>query len=191
MVKARTVKTLIALLAAMTAGSLALVMMETAPIRPNITHLAAVASPVDAFASAISQTDHPIQARQWRNIIIYGEPAIRNADQCHFILSEDADPSGSGLRVTRLWRDQSPGSHAFVGGHDYNARSIAVYLAGDMTRRGPSVRQVQAVVRLVRTLQQTCEIPAARVYLYRDLDPQSGSPGAQFPVGAFAAGLLD
>jgi len=74
------------LLAAMTAGSLALVLMETAPVRPNITHLAAVAGPIDTFASAISQTDYPIQAGQWRNIIIYGEPAIRHADQCHFVL---------------------------------------------------------------------------------------------------------
>jgi len=179
------------LLAAMTAGSLALVLMETAPVRPNITHLAAVAGPIDTFASAISQTDYPIQAGQWRNIIIYGEPAIRHADQCHFVLAENADPSGSGLRITRLWREQSAGVHAFVGGHDYNARSVAIYLTGDMTRRGPSGQQVQAVIRLVRALQQACEIPAARVYLYRDLDPQSGSPGPQFPVGSLAAGLLD
>jgi len=175
----------------MTAGSFALMAMETAPIRPNVTHLAAVAGPIDIFASAIARTDRPIQPGRWRNIIIYGEPIIRHDRQWHFILSEQADPSGEGVHVTRLWRDQSPGIHAFVGGYDYNAGSIAIYLAGNMTRRSPGERQIQALTRLVRALQRACNIPAARVYLYRDLDPRSGSPGPRFPAETFAAGLLD
>ena len=43
----------------------------------------------------------------------------------------------------------------------------------------------------VHTLQHVCRISADRVYLRRDLDARSLSPGRAFPAARFSAGLLD
>lgn len=187
----RTMKTLGALVVAMTAGSIALILMEAPPIRPPVTNLSAVAVPTDEFSQVISQTDEPIKIAKWRNIVVHtgAEPLDVDFD-CHFVVDPSPRPDGSILRATALWHRQVSGNHVFAGGHNWNADSIAVIVMGDFSQTPPSAEQMQALVGLVRSLQRACGISAERVYLARDVDPRSGSPGAAFPSAQFNASLL-
>lgn len=191
MVESRTIKTLVALLVAMTVGSMALVLMETAPAHPPVTHLAAVANPADDSSEIISQTTATLRAGKWRNIVVHTSAEGLDSDhECHFVVEPTASGEGRCARATVLWKGQNDGTHVFAAGHNWNSDSIGVYVVGDFARIGPTRPQFQALLSLVRSLQQTCGITADRVYLSRDIDPRGGSPGPAFPVTLFNNGLL-
>jgi len=191
MVGSRTIKTLLALLVAMTIGSTALMLMEKAPIRPPITHLAAIDSAAGGVSDLVIQTDAPLKRGRWWNILIHtSAEGLDPQRECHFIVSGQPGPGGLFLRATDLWESQRDGNHGFLPVHNYNADSIGVFVEGDFTNQGPSRKQFQALLELVRTLQQACGITSERVYLYSHIDPRSGSPGPAFPAEEFKDGLL-
>lgn len=187
----RTMKTLGALVAAMTAGSIALILMEAPPIRPPVTNLSAVAAPTDEFSQVVSQTDEPIRIAKWRHIVVHtaAEPLDVDFD-CHFVIDPSPRADGGILRATTLWNRQVSGNHVFAGGYNWNDDSIAVVVMGDFSKAPPNTKQMQALVGLVRSLQRACGVPAEKVYLARDIDPRSGSPGAAFPTAQFNVSLL-
>ncbi len=174
-------------MAAMTVGAIALMVLETAPIRPEIHDLAAVTSPQTVQASAVTNADVPIQPIKWRNIIVHSSAQQREiARSCHFIVN----PNGQELvQATALWKRQLTGKHIFVPGN-FNANSIAICVIGDFSQQAPSSRQFNSLVRLVQQLQRKCNISADHVYLRRDLDSLSDAPGAAFPGNIFTAHLL-
>ena len=191
MAGSRTMKTLGALVVAMTLGSITLILMETAPIRPPVTNLSAVATPTDESAQAVWRTDEPIKIAKWRNIVVHTSAEPLDVDfDCHFVVDRTARPDGGLIRATTLWNRQLVGNHIFNTGYDWNADSIAILVVGNFSRTAPGAEQTQALTRLVRSLQQTCGIPAERVYLARDIDPRCGSPGPAFPAGQFNASLV-
>jgi N-acetyl-anhydromuramyl-L-alanine amidase AmpD len=191
MVGSRTMKTLGALVVAMTVGSIALILMETAPIRPPVTNLSAVASLTDEASQVVSQTDVAIKTAKWRHIIVHTAMEALEPDlDCHFVIDQTPSPDGRSVRSTTLWNRQLGGNHVFVAGYNWNADSIAVCLVGDYSQTPPSASQFQALIGLVHSIQQTCGIPAERVYLARDIDPRCGSPGAVFPAKQFNTFLL-
>jgi len=191
MVGSRTMKTLGALVVAMTVGSGALILMETAPIRPPVTRLSAVSTPTDEFSEAISSTDELIKVAKWRNLVIHTTAeGLDPYRDCHFVIEPTNGGDGTCIRPTALWNRQANGSHVSAPGHDWNLDSIGICLVGDFSTAAPTQRQLQALVGLVRSLQQTCGITAERVYLARDIDPRTGSPGAAFPATSFNASLL-
>jgi hypothetical protein len=191
MAGSRTMKTLGALVVAMTVGSIALILMETAPIRPPVTDLSAVARATDELAQAVWRTDEPIKVAKWRHLVVHTSAEPLDADfDCHFVVDPSPRPDGGHVRATTLWNRQLPGNHIFATGYNWNADSIAVLLVGDFSKASPSAQQLQALVDLVRSLQQTCAIPADRVYLARDIDPRCSSPGAAFPAQQFNDSLV-
>ena len=191
MIRSRMIKTLVALIAAMTVGTLALVLMETAPVHPTVIHLSAVVSPADDSSDVISHTDAAIRPGRWRSIVVHTAAEGLDADgECHFIVERQPAEDGRFVRATGLWNRQGEGNHVFAAGYNWNADSIGIYLADDFNQAGPSARQFKAIMSLVRSLQQTCGITADRVYLNRDIDPRSLSPGAAFPAETFNANLL-
>lgn len=191
MATSRTIKTLGALVVAMTVGSIALILMETAPIHPPVTDLSAVAKATDELAQAVWRTDEPIKVAKWRHIVVHTSVEPLDADfGCHFVIDQTPRPDGGLLRATTLWNRQVSGNHVFATGYNWNADSIAVLVVGDFSKTSPGAEQVQALVSLVRSLQQSCGITAERVYLARDIDPRCGSPGAAFPAQQFNDSLL-
>jgi hypothetical protein len=175
----------------MTVGSAALMLMEKAPIRPPITHLAAIDPSAGGLFDLVTQTRASLKKGKWRNILIHtSAEGLDPERECHFIVSHQTDADGSNVRATVLWSTQQQGNHGFLPVHDYNADSIAVFVTGDFSSQGPSRQQFQALLDLARTLQQACGITADRVYLYNHIDPRSGSPGAAFPADEFRDGLL-
>jgi hypothetical protein len=184
-------KTLAALVVAMTMGSIALILMETAPIRPPVTDLSAVARPTDEFAQAVWRTAETVKVAKWRHIVVHTSAEPLDPDfNCHFVVDRTPRPDGGQVRATTLWNRQLNGNHVFATGYDWNADSVAVLLVGDFSRTPPSAEQMAALVNLVHSLQQTCGITAERVYLARDIDPRCGSPGAAFPAQQFNDSLL-
>ncbi|MCY2925318.1 MAG: peptidoglycan recognition family protein [Planctomycetota bacterium] len=93
------------------------------------------------------------------------------------------------LRSTPLWRNQQAGRYASIPGHDYNADTVGVSLAGDFDQHAPTEAQMNALVALVRELQALCNINRDRVYLYRELT-SSPRPGAKFYAGDFHSQVL-
>ena len=186
MVRSRTIKVLFALLIAMTVGALALMVLQTNPIRPAAQFAAIADANQPGPAEAVFDTAIPLQPTKWRNIVVHGSQAERRnvADQSHFVIGE----SGA-VVVTALWKQQVSGQHVWAAGRDWNTDSIGLCLMGDLSQRAPSSRQYRALLLLVRTLQEQFNVSADHVYLYRHLNVRTRSPGDAFPADHFSARL--
>ena len=192
MADARTVKTLTFLLAAMTVGAFLVMLMETAPIRPSAEPLAAYGTTDGRqTADVIRPRNFPLQHAKWQNIVVHttGAEGRDVARRSHFIISPRNDGKRA-IHATELWHNQMAGNHVYIPDRDFNADSIGICLQGDFAHQPPSATQFQALIDLVRDLQRTCAIEPANVYLHRDLDPRSPSPGRSFPARAFSRNLL-
>ena len=192
MPRSRTIRTLTALLVAMTVGSLMLIWMETEPIRPPAASLAAVSVPDAAHEAAVFDTDVQLQRLKWRNVVVHsseGEPG-NIAERCHFLV--ELDSSGrAGVTATALWKRQAEGNHIYVPRHDFEAISVGICIIGDFAVRSPASAQYEALVALVKALQGECGITSDHVYLHSDLVPDSNSPGRAFPVRDFSRRLAE
>ncbi len=179
----RTIKVLVALVAAMTVGAFALHIMDVKP------------SPIpweDLIAREGSDYQTDVQVRAWKQIFIHStgteKPDI--VDRVHFII--EADGAGKMVVPTRLWKTQGIGRHVGVTRNkDYNTDSIGICVRGTFTNSAPSQAQMQALVKLVRTLQQMCDISRDKVLLYRpDLVGGQYSLGKAFPQREFSLSLM-
>lgn len=184
----RTVRTLMALLVAMTLGALALMVLETEPIRPMVQPLAVLRSPTVGPAQVINDTRVPLQAIKWRYMVVHASPlrTTDTAEKCHFLVEADGQDAWT-ITATDHWLDQREGGH--IGGFWRNS-SIGICLIGDFSRSRPAQGQFASLIDLVNALQQECRISADRVYLHSDLVARGSSPGAAFPAAEFSARLL-
>ncbi len=190
MASSRTIKTLTALLAAMTIGVFTLMLMETEPYQPPVS-LAAVGAGSPATA-VIADTEVPIQTAKWRNLVIHttGAEGADIVNQCHFVLTVDGNSGEMKLQGTPLWRTQQTGVGTRRLGDEFNAGSIGVCLVGDFSVNPPTAEQFDELMMLVKSLQKHFGIGSDRVYLLGDIDPLSRSPGDAFPARAFEQHLV-
>jgi hypothetical protein len=187
----RTIKTLAALLAAMTAGAISLMVLERKP-PVNPTPAVAVPATPDNIADIIGR-DVPLSADLWHKIVIHttgSDEIVDIAKRCHFVIRKRDGSDECTVEATDLWRRQTPGRHVMVTGFDHNFDSIAICLEGDFAQSAPSRAQFDALMRLVQTLQDTLQIGPSKVYLHRDVDARSKSPGDAFPTDKFTDSLL-
>ena len=181
MTGSRTIRVIFILILAMTVGAIALRAMETKPPPLSMTDLMAEAPPFGAEF----ETDVPLKASTWRHIVIHstGGEGAGIVKRAHFVVDADGTQL---VRATDLWKAQRPANHVNSAAHNYNADSIAIALQGDFSRQPPSRRQLHELARLVRSLQQACNIDTSKVYLYRpDLSSGQRSPGKAFPTRQF------
>ena len=187
------INTMVALLVALTLGTLALIFLETDPIRPQVDSLMAGSrsQKADDPAALVRDTEVQVQPMQWLNIVVHatGAEGAAAASRCHFLLEADSSPAPH-VRVTDLWRRQQAARHLPRTSLAFNDASIAICLAGDFSGRPPSDGQFRRLIDLVRSLQKICHIPPSQVYLYRDLDVRNDSPGQAFPARRFNDSLL-
>ena len=108
------------------------------------------------------------------------------AQECHFAVG----PVSPNVSVSDLWRQQHRGNHTNAPGRDYSRDSIGVCLIGDFSVDRPTPSQFEALVALLRSLQQTCRIPADHVYLHSDVDYRSSRPGPGLPARELAERLI-
>jgi hypothetical protein len=180
MMAPRTAKTLVLLVAAMTAGAFALVLMRTEPIAGPVGDAAAAVAREAPYRRVVHETSVPVQTALWRNIVIHSSRCRRGAaGRCHFLVRYDRKTDTASVVATRLWKQQGPGSHTFAAGRDWNADSVGVFLEADCSEGDLPDRQNDALIKLVQTLQRTLRISADHVYLHSDLDPYSPCPGVK------------
>ena len=185
------IRTFVALLATLTVGTVALMLIEIDPIRPKVSSLiAATPATYDPL-----ETDAPLQRLKWRNMVVHatGVEGARAAEKCHFVIERspgDHPDSAGRIRATDAWKRQVDCDHVAGPNHRFNDSSIAICLVGDFRARGPSSGQLHDLTSLVQQLQFAFQISRGHVYLYRDLDPRSQSPGTAFPAAQFDARLL-
>ncbi len=187
MVKSRTVKVFTALLISMSGGALVLMVMETKPVHPQASLAILSESESTDAASVVLDTDVPLQPIKWRNIVIHVSPdGTGVAERCHFVLYPAVDGKRPTVVGTSLWKRQTEGHHLSVPGRDWNADSIGVCLVGDFSKNAPPMDQYRVLIDLVRTLRKYFRsIARDQVYLCRDLDSRTDSPGKAFPADDF------
>ena len=193
MARSGTIKTLAALVAALTVGAGVLLWTETDPARP------AVPLPLEALKSAeangalavIRDTEIPLQFIKWAHIVVHdaGQDGPKAVEGCHFLIGGGGEYPLGTIVPTRRWRRQFDGSHVSVPGFSYNENSIGICVLADCRESAAAARQFAALTKLVRGLQVTFQIPRDHVYLHADLG-QAGCPGEFFPVERFRRGLL-
>jgi hypothetical protein len=188
------IRTLVALLAALTVGTFVLLALETRPAHSgSALPLSKRVDHNDAVLSEVTSTTVPLLHDRWLNIVIHDSICDMTGDptaDCHFIIygPDSADLEGL-VRATGRWRKQARGAHIAVPGHDFNAVSIGICLEGDLADTPPSAKQLQALSTLTRALQRKLEIGTERVYVHSDL-AGTQCPGRDFDVDAFRATLL-
>ena len=193
----RTIITLSALLASMTVGSFILLALEAPPPNSSAGLPLAARQPNSPFqqlvARQVSQTNIPLRRGKWKNVIVHDgscDMADQPRDACHFIIhSAGPQRPDGGIEATGRWRQQADGSHVRVPGHDLNATSIGIYLAGNPSAAADTDRRMNRLLALVRILQRQLDIPADHIHLHSDLTGQP-CPGDGFSAGRFRRLLL-
>lgn len=124
----------------------------------------------------------------WKAIVVHHSATARgNAARFHkdhknghkwkgigydFVIGNGRGSGDGQVEVTFRWRDQIPGAHCGgTPGNWANKDGIGICLVGDFTRRSPTRRQMQSLVKLIKFLQQRYKIPTSRIYGHR------GTPG--------------
>ncbi|MFQ5843997.1 MAG: peptidoglycan recognition family protein [Planctomycetota bacterium] len=137
--------------------------------------------------------------RRWRHIVIHhsasdrGNAATLDAFHRHsrgfdslgydFVIGNGTRSRDGQVEVGPRWRRQTVGAHTRVrvGDDNYwNRASIGIALVGDFTKRPPTRRQMDALVRLVRALRAHYGIPAGEVLPHRKVK-RTICPGPHFP----------
>ena len=96
----------------------------------------------------------------------------------HFVIGNGTDTEDGRVEVTPRWRRQLHGAH--VGG-ERNNYCIGICLVGNFEDTRPTRAQMDALVRLVAYLQETCGIRRRRVVGHKFFKPTTQCPGARFP----------
>ncbi|MFW6154318.1 MAG: N-acetylmuramoyl-L-alanine amidase [Planctomycetota bacterium] len=192
--RSRTIKTLAALLAALTVGTFVLLALETRPAQPGrLIPLTVLRHHNDAILSEVASAAVPIAPDRWRNVVIHDSICDMEMDptaDCHFVIYGPASGELDGtVRATPRWHQQKRGNHVAVPGHDYDAVSVGICLEGDLMADPPSTEQIEALTALTRALQRRLSIAPERVYLHSDLSAVP-CPGRRFPLRAFRDNLL-
>jgi hypothetical protein len=147
-------------------------------------------------------------SRRWRKIIVHHSASPGGSARgihayhlskgwdglgYHFVIGNGI-PDGNGRRqrdgeahVGYRWRRQKNGAHA---GKKFNGHSIGICLIGNFQASRPSDKQMQSLVRLVKYLMQTCDIPADQIYPHREVRA-TRCPGRQFPWSDFMSRIVE
>jgi hypothetical protein len=160
----------------MTIGALALTVLETAPIVPEVAPLAAQNdSDTEAIITATAVPVDP-DRQNWRKVIIH--TAAEGGDmveRCHFVID------GREIIATPHWRNQRPTRHVnpYSRAHDWTT-DIGVCLKSDYASAAPSAEEVETLARLVLALQGFFGIDDSRVAYHSQLNGANLAPSRQF-----------
>ncbi len=192
MPRSRTITVLSLLVGAMTVGTFALLALETQPARPGgaVALSARNAATSVGLDGLFERTEIPLRQADdddaWRRIVIHDGHCSEldaKASQCHFVIVSGGPDDGM-VCSTERWLNQEDGTHIRALGRSYSATSIGICLARGTSNAGPSAKQIDCLVALVRSLQERFGIRNERVYLHGELTDLP-CPAGGFPVQAF------
>jgi len=107
----------------------------------------------------------------------------------HFVIGNGSQTRDGAIEVGYRWRKQVHGAHARARANDdnrWNLHGIGICLVGDFQEAGPSRRQLDALVDLVRALRREYGIPARNVVPHSFVTATQ-CPGTAFPWDDFHA----
>lgn len=109
-----------------------------------------------------------------------------------FVIGNGTDSDDGEVEPTYRWRGQLTGAH--VGGTPgnwANEEAIGICLVGDFNRYMPTIKQREALVKLVRFLQQRYHIPKTRIYGHGTTPGAhvTDCPGRRFPMSWLKSAL--
>ena len=143
-----------------------------------------------------------VAERRWRHIVIHhtvtSQGSVVFLDRIHrargfdslgyhFVIGNGAGAGDGEVQVGARWSGQTVGAHTRVNPADdnyWNRNSIGIVLVGDFTRAPPSRRQMDALVSLVRSLEQHFQIATDEVIPHRAVKGTL-CPGPKFPWARF------
>jgi len=102
-----------------------------------------------------------------------------------FVIGNGTDSGDGQVEVTFRWRKQIPGAHCRATPNNWaNRDGIGICLVGDFSRTGPSARQKQSLLKLIRFLQKRYGIPRSRIYGHKTTPGArvTDCPGRRFPM---------
>jgi len=102
-----------------------------------------------------------------------------------FVIGNGTDSGDGQVEVTFRWREQIPGAHCGGTPNNWaNKDGIGICLVGDFSRREPSSRQMQSLLRLILFLQKRYGIPKSRIYGHKTTPGArvTDCPGDSFPM---------
>ncbi|MDD5670965.1 MAG: N-acetylmuramoyl-L-alanine amidase [Candidatus Omnitrophica bacterium] len=107
----------------------------------------------------------------------------------HFLIDNGTDGKFPGqIEIGPRWVKQQDGAHTKAS--DMNAKGIGIALVGNYSETGVPSEQFNALVFLVRTLQDYYHIPNANVIGHRDVPgANTECPGNKFPWREFKQSL--
>lgn len=174
-----------------------LLALNPIPHAPAVGPVLTVLDPSpDDLQSLLATRTAPAPGR-WRGIVIHHSGATHGSAQSlgrlhqsqgygglayHFVIGNGDGAYDSEVQAGYRWARQLDGLHT--------RDAIAICLIGNGDEVQPSRTQINQLVKLVTQLQRRLNIPADRVYLYRDL-AQTTSPGLRFPAVSFRNQLVD
>lgn len=118
--------------------------------------------------------------RGWRNGLGY-----------HFVIGNGTQSGDGEIEVGERWKAQLYGAHA--GNTRFNRLGIGICLVGDFERgKGPTRKQFEALVRIVRYLSRRYNIPLSNIILHKEVRKNhTACPGKNFPYDELQRRLKD
>lgn len=100
----------------------------------------------------------------------------------HFVIGNGSQTGNGAVEVGSRWTKQKHGAHCKTADNYYNDHGIGICLVGNFDRRQPTPQQLASLERLVRFLQQQCNIPAKRIRTHGGVTAKTACPGRNFSI---------
>jgi N-acetyl-anhydromuramyl-L-alanine amidase AmpD len=102
----------------------------------------------------------------------------------HFVIGNGSGSPDGQVEVATRWSDQMGGAHCRdAKSPEMNEYGIGICLIGDLEKKPPTARQVEATRTLISYLQARYDIPAEDIGTHRDFSgTKTACPGDHFPM---------
>ncbi|MHC4800241.1 MAG: peptidoglycan recognition protein family protein [Planctomycetota bacterium] len=104
----------------------------------------------------------------------------------NFVIGNGTNSGDGQVEVTFRWRKQTVGAHCGGTPNNWaNKDGIGICLVGNFNQTGPTRRQMQSLLKLIRFLQNRYRIPKSRVYSHKTTPGARATdcPGKRFSMG--------
>lgn len=100
----------------------------------------------------------------------------------HFVIGNGTDTGDGVIEVGSRWHTQKHGAHCKTPDNHYNDHGIGICLVGDFTKRPPTRRQMESLIRLTAFLSRECRISGNRITTHKDVTRRTECPGRMFSL---------
>ena len=177
------------LLASLTATSMLLLALVPAPLVPDAARSLYAPSSVPQSIGAVFDTTTPMQDGHWKNVYIHHSKGRYTANSGnagdgmgdHFLIGNGDGLRDGEIQIGRLWEEQKG---AMPAGANVSDNCISICLVGDFEQRAPTATQIDHLQELVKAIQDRCQIPSGKLFMYAD-NAGAGGIGRLFPTARF------